>query len=1048
VAEKLQLINLHNHTEYSILDGMISPDELIDYAVENNQPAIAMTDHGTMGGFLKVYKKAKEEGVKALLGCELYLVKDIDFQQHRKKGEKEQRYHLTAIAKNFKGLQNLFKLSTKGHLEGFYYRPRVSIEWVKKHSEGVIFMSGCMAGPIGQLVYRGKKEIALKQTKKFDRMFEDFYLEIQPNDIKEQVIINQKLVEISHKTGVPLVATSDAHYLKEQRETHPVLLGINSGGKMWSFDDNCFHLMTGKEMFNLMKTNHPKLDEKDIIDSINNTVTIAEKVEDFELPEYHNIIPKPYPELKTEEDEYQFLLELVEKGWAEKNMLDKKEKPEYQKRLKTELNTIKKLGFVRYFLVVYELYENFVKPEGIMYGTGRGSAAGSLVCCLLDITNPDPIEYDLIFERFISPDRVTSPDIDADFEDERRDEIKKYLYEKYGKDCAASIGTYGTLKGKQVLRDVSRVFNVPRKEVDKISNLVIQRSGGDERSDQTLIDTFNEFDEAKKFGKKYSEVPRHCDSLEGRIRQTGIHAAGVAVAPFPLTDVMPLEIRGGQNGTVVTALDGKEIDKMGFLKLDILGLRTLTICKDVLDQVGLSRKDLVDLDYNDQKVFDKFASGETEGVFQFHSQGMSDILQDMPVNDFSDLVALNALYRPGGMRSGICGDYIDRKKGKKYEEVGNVYDKITKDTFGLVVYQEQIMAIFGKMAGYSPTNIDHMRKRVAKSHGVEEFTAQKPKFIKGCKGNGIDEDFANEIFDKMVHFGSYAFNKSHALVYTQIAYWTQWLKTYYPLEFFIATLNHEPDDSQLKKALGELESMGYELLLPHINKSKTDFSVEEVDGEKKVRCGLRFIKGIGEKTANCIVEHQPYECEEDITENDDIDNRTFHKGIRRLLNKIGAWEEHEGEEKEQLRETMANEEFFPFPVMDKNIKKLRKMTEVYNADFVDIENLEYDKTEFIYLRGIFSGIDYARVGDFGPPSPYSKWELGQRYCLMDLVDGTAHTRIKFNPEKYEKYKDMLKVGKMVVIHARMIKDIKMGFVDFMFEVTEEKVKKHKKKYGE
>src|SRR6056297_312211 len=616
---------------------MISPDELIDYAVENNQPAIAMTDHGVMGGFLKVYNKAKEEGVKALLGCELYLVKDIDFQQHRKKGEKEQRYHFTAIAKNYKGLQNLIKLSTKGHLQGFYYKPRVNIEWVKEHSEGVIFMSGCLSGALPQLILENRFDTALRQAKAFDEMLEDFYIEIQPNNIKSQVRVNPKLVEISKKTGIPTVATIDAHYLKDEKDTHPVLLGINSGGKMWSFDDDCFHLMTGDEMFDLMKTNHPKLDENDIIDSIQNTVTLAEKVEDFELPEHYNIIPTPYPELKTSEDEYEKLVELCEKGWAEKNMLDRKDKPEYQKRLKTELDTIKNLGFVRYFLVVYELFDNFVKPENIMYGTGRGSAAGSLVCCLLDITTPDPIKHDLIFERFISPDRVTSPDIDMDFQDDRRNEIKQYLYEKYGKDCAASIGSYGTLKGKQVLRDVSRVYDIPKNEVDKVSNLVIQRSGGDERADQTLIDTFNEFKEAKKFDKKHPQVKRHCKNLESRIRQKGIHAAGVAVAPFPLTNVMPLELRGGQNGTIVTALDGKEIDKLGFLKLDILGLRTLTIIKDTMDQVGLNRDDLVALDYNDQKVFDRFGSGETEGVFQFHSQGMSDILKEMPVNDFSDL---------------------------------------------------------------------------------------------------------------------------------------------------------------------------------------------------------------------------------------------------------------------------------------------------------------------------------------------------------------------------------------------------------------------------
>jgi len=1039
----MDFINLHNHTEYSLLDGMISPEELIEYAVENDQPGIAMTDHGAMGGFYKVYNEAKEHNIKPLLGCEFYVVTDINFKENREKGEKEHRYHLTAIAKNLNGLRNLFELVTKGQLEGFYYRPRICLEWIEEYKDDIVWMSGCMAGPVAKLGFENKYEKALKQARRLDTLFEDFYLEIMPNKIHDQKVVNPVLVRISEETGIPLVATTDAHYLEEQQESHKVLLGINSGGEMWEFDDDCFHLMTGEEMYDLMKRNHPSLPDRAIKESIKNTVEVYEKVEDFELKEYDHVIPRPYPELETKEDEFEFLKEKVEEGWEKKNMLDKKELPEYQERLERELKSIWEQDFVRYFLVVYDLYENCVKPKNIMYGTGRGSSAGSLVSCLLNITDPDPIEHDLIFERFIAPNRVTSPDIDMDFQRDRRDEIKEYLYEKYGYDNSADIGTYGTLKGKQVLRDVCRVLDVPRGKVDKLSQFIIQRSGGDERSDATVVDTFKEFDEAKKFNRQHPEVLPHCKNLEGRIRQSGIHAAGVVVAPFKLTEAMPLERRSG--GVRVTALDGKEIDAMGFLKLDILGLKTLTIIKDTIDQIGLTRDDLVRLDYNDQKVFDKFGKGDTEGVFQFSSVGLSDTLKEMPVDDFDDLVALNALYRPGGMRSGITGEYIERKKGADWDEVGNVYDEITKDTYGLIVYQEQIMKIFGQMAGYDLTNIDHMRKRVAKAHGVEEFAKQKPKFIEGCVENGIDKNFADEIFDKMIHFGSYAFNRAHALVYTQMAYWCQWLKVYYPVEFYVASLNNEDQDDKIRRLLGQLEREGYELLLPHINKSQEGFTVE--DG--KIRIGLRYIKGIGEKTAKEIVKHQPYKDEEDIQNREGINRRVFHRGVRRILREVEAWkdnDEYTQAEMEVLREELA-EELMPLPILDKEIQKAKDLARHYDCDFTEIEDLTFERNQFVYLRGVFSGINYARVGDFGPPSPYSKWEIGDRYAMMDIEDGSGHIRIKFNPEKYEEYKDKLRIGKKVLIHGRIIKDIKMVFIDFLVELTEEKVQQHLKKYG-
>lgn len=1030
----MDFVNLHNHTEYSILDGMISIPELVSYAKQNGQSAIAMTDHGVMGGFWQLYKEATRQGIKPLIGCEFYLVESMDEEERKH----ETRYHFLALAKNNIGLKNLFKLSTKGHLEGLYKgKPRVLMDWILQHREGVIFTSACMSGPLGEMIADGKERLALAQAKRFKEYFEDFYIEIQPNKIPEQIKINPVLVRIAERLNIPLIATADAHYLKEQVGTHPILLGIQSGGRIWSFDDDCFHLMTGEEMFNLMKLNHPSLGDETIIKSIENTVKVAEKC-NIEISPYYHVIPPPYPWLKTPEEEYKHLVELCEKGWNRGVFQGKKGRPEYQERLRAELASIKKLGFVRYFLVVHDLYNNCVIPKEIMYGTGRGSSAGSLVCALLNITDPDPIEHGLIFERFIAPDRVTSPDIDMDFEDNRRQEIKDYLIEKYGANCVANIGTYGTLKGKAVLRDVSRVLKVPIADVEKVTPFIIQRSGGDARASNTIEDTFAEFDEAKKFDRKHPEVLPHCRALEGRIRQKGIHAAGVVVAPFDLTDAMPLELRSGQ---ITTAIDGKEVDELGFLKLDVLGLKTLTIVRKALNQIGLTRDKILHIDYNDPKVLKKFGEGDTTGVFQFGSQGLSDTLKEMPVESFEDLVAVNALYRPGGMRSGMARDFIERRKGKPFDGVDPVYDDITKDTLGLIVYQEQVMQIFARMAGYSATNVDHMRRKVAKSHGVEELEEQRATFIEGCVNNKIDSKVADDIFTKMVHFGSYGFNKSHATVYTQIAYWTQWLKVYYPLEFYVASLNCEKDETMVRGLLGQAEREGYKILLPCAHRSRVDFSTEVLpDGQKAIRCALVHIKGIGEKTAREIERCQPFSDEKELYEK--ANRRVCHKGILRILREVGAWDDTNTEEE---WDRIVDLGLYPLPVADREIEKAKELASYFDVQFVDIDEIDFSKNDFAYCRGIFSGINYARIGDFGPPSPYSRWKLGDRYCMVDLIDGTGHIRVRFDPGKYEKYKDILRVGQKVIVHGRVVQDIKMLFCDFIVILDESKIKKELEK---
>lgn len=1010
----MSFVNLHCHSEYSPLDGMPRVEDMVRFAKENGQPAIAITDHGVMGSAWSFYKEATREGIKPLIGVELYVVPNTAKME---KGEK--RAHITAIAMNWTGVQNLFRLTSKGHVEGFYRRPRVQPSWIMEYKEGVLFLSGCMDGIISQYILAGEPEKARKVARQMRDGFDAFFIEIMPTKLDDQVKLNPELVDIANELDIPIVATGDSHYLKEWQPHHKTLLGIQSGGRPWEFGDDCFHLVTREQMMELFTRNHPNLSEGTLRSALDNTLKVAELC-DVTFPKYHNVIPQPYPGL-TDDQEFELLCQLADEGWVKKGWQHKKDKPEYQERLAYELRQIRAQGFVRYFLVVYNLYEECVKPKGIFYGTGRGSAAGSLVCALLDITSPDPLENGLIFERFIAPDRVNSPDIDMDFEDERRDEIKQWLIDKYGPEQVANIGTYSRLKGKAVIRDVSRVMGVPIKEVEEVTRFVIERSSGDERASNTVEDTFQEFPQCRTFNEKHPEVLPACMCLEGRIRQAGIHAAGVVVAPFPLTDAMPLENRGGK---ITTAFEGTEIDSLGFLKLDVLGLRTLTIVKEACAIAGLDRDHMVRLDYNDPKVLDAFHRGDTTGVFQFNSDGLTKLLMDMPVSDFTDLVALNALYRPGGMRSGICNDFVARRKGaQEVVDVEPTYDDITKDTLGLIVYQEQIMQIFGRMAGYSATNIDRMRQKVAKRYGTEDFAKQGDTFVEGCRANGISEEIARELFQLMIHFGSYAFNKAHAYVYTQIAFWCMYLKVYHPLAWYVACLNHEPDDHEYRKVLEGAIDAGLTILLPHLNFSSARCTVE--DGS--IRLGLEKVKGIGAKTCEELVAQAPYTDMNDLYER--VNRRVVNVRVRGTIEELGLL----GDEFRPWDDDYDTwNKVYPMPLGEKLRATLASLTEGAPYNWTTLDNIS-GKSGTMHIRGVMTQVTFHQVGDFGDQKG-GKWQKGDRYAIVDITDGTLPNRLKLDPGKYLEHQTLLKAGNYFFARVH-----KAGHIDTMLFVQKLKL---------
>ncbi len=843
----MDYVHLHNHTEYSLLDGANSVKKLVAKAVEYNMPAVAITDHGNMFGALEFYKQCKSAGIKPIIGMEAYMAPG-----HR--GDKKLRgvgnnsaYHLLLLAKNNTGYRNLMKLSSYGYLEGFYYKPRIDKELLRKYGEGLIVTSACMSGEVSAFLQAGDKKGAIQCVEEYLEICgDDFYMEIQNHNIPDEVIYEQ-VYQLAKEMNVPVIATNDCHYLeKGHHEAHDVLMCISSGKtvneqKRLRYDTTELYVKNIDEMYKMFPGKAEALER---------TLEIAEKINvEIELGQ-HRLPNFPLPPTEGEISLDTYLEKITFEGAAKKyGRID----PQMEERLKYELSVIRKTGFAGYFLIVQD-FINYARQQGIPVGLGRGSAAGSMVAYALGITNVDPIRYDLLFERFLNPERVTMPDIDIDFCFERREEVIEYVRRKYGEKNVAQIITFGTMLSKGVIRDVARALEIDLKEADRISKLIPVHQGKPMKLEKAFAEIPELKEIAQKPDRKYQDLIRYAKVLEGLSRHASVHAAGIIIAPDDITNFVPLYQTEDANKQKVTTtqftMGGCE--EIGLLKMDFLGLRTLTViskCVEMVQKRGI-KLDIDKVPLDDPQTYEIFCDGNTVGIFQFESRGMQDYLRKLQPNRIEDLIAMNALYRPGPMEN--IDTYIDRKFGRQpIEYLHPKLEPILKETYGIIVYQEQVMRIASDLGGFSLGKADILRRAMGKKK-KEIMAKMEVEFIQGCAANGIDEKTARAIYELIFKFASYGFNKSHSAAYSILAYQTAYLKRHFPAEFMAASLTSEINDSKrLVVLIEECKRMGLKVVPPDVNHSGALFEVPEAG---VVSFGLTAIKGVGKGAIQTILE--------------------------------------------------------------------------------------------------------------------------------------------------------------------------------------------------
>lgn len=885
--------HLHVHTEYSLLDGFSRVKTLVKRAKEKGMTAVAITDHGCMFGAIDFYKAAKAEGIKPIIGCEVYTAprkltdKDPNYDKHQG--------HLVLLAKDMTGYKNLIKIVSKSYVDGFYYKPRTDMDELKKHSQGLIALSACLAGDVPRAIMNGNYDKARKLAMEYRNIFGNgnYYLEIQDHGLPEQKQVNTEVVRLSRELNIPLVATNDVHYVdKDDAKIQDILMclqmqkTIDDENRM-KFPSDEFYLKSREEMEQLF----PELEE-----ALDNTNEIAERCNvEFEFHKYH--LPRyDVPEGYTTNG---YFRELCQKGLVERYGEDCPE--EYKERLEYELNTIENMGYVEYFLIVWD-FINFAKQNNIMVGPGRGSAAGSIVAYTLKITDIDPMKYSLLFERFLNPERVSMPDIDIDFCYERREEVIDYVKRKYGEDHVAQIITFGTMGAKIAIRDVARVLNVSYNKADQIAKEIPFELGMtiDKAMDSnpTLVDLYESDAEAR-------EVIDISKRLEGTLRHASTHAAGVVIARNPVDEYVPLY---KHQDSITTQFTMTTLEELGLLKMDFLGLRTLTVIRDALDLIELNRDikgytehiDFSKMEYDDDEVFETLSQGNTLGVFQLESSGMRNFMKQLKPNSFEDIVAGISLFRPGPMDS--IPTYIENKNNP--ENVTYINDKlrpILEVTYGCLVYQEQVMQVVRDLAGYSYGRSDLVRRAMSKKkmdvmeeerqyfiHG--KFDDEGNIEIPGCIRNGISEEDANKIFDDMIDFARYAFNKSHAAAYGVLAYETAYLKVHYPVEFMAALMTSIMGNSdKVVEYIRECNAIGIPVNPPDINKSFSKFSVE---GDS-IRFGLAAVKNVGVNIIENIVKEREEngEFKDFVDFAKRLDSKDTNKRMIESLIKCGAFDQ-------------------------------------------------------------------------------------------------------------------------------------------------------------
>lgn len=853
--------HLHVHSHYSLLDGLGKVPQLLDRAIELGMSALAITDHGTMYGVIEFYEKAKEKGIKPIIGLEAYLAP-------RKMTDKTPRIdsdnrHLTLLAKNDQGYRNLIKITSAGHLQGYYYKPRIDMDFLREHSEGIVCLSGCMNGPVANSIILNNDKQAREFAEKLREMFgEDFYLELQyhPGNT-DQEKANEGMIKLARELNIPLVATGDIHYIyPEDNKVQDTLVCIQTG-KLLS-DTDRLNMMDS----DLSMATPDKMAEvfAHVPDAVYNTGLVAEKCNlELKLNDYH------FPKVEKPEnftDDYDYLDWLVVKGMVERygdaKLVENEDfdregvlqalESKYVERMKYEMEVIQRMGFPSYFLIVWD-FVKYAKGNGILVGPGRGSAAGSIVAYALKITDLCPIKYGLLFERFLNPDRISLPDIDLDFADDKRGEVLKYVAEKYGEDKVAQIITFGTMKARVAVRDAGRVMGFSYSDVDRIAKLIDPKL--------KLKDSIADNQDLKQIYDSDPAIKELLDmsvKLEGVARHFGMHACGVVISPTPLTDFVPLQEATKGDTKMLSQYSLHPVEAAGLVKMDFLGLANLTIMNNAIRVIRKVYEEEIDLDtipFDDKKTYEMLALGLSTGVFQLESSGMKKYLKRLKPQNLDDVIAMAAMYRPGPLNSGMTDEFIDRKNGlKKIEYYHPTMENALKDTYGVVIYQEQCMQLSKDMAGFTGGQADTLRKAMGKK--IKELMEKVGKdFLEGCEKNGISKGAAQKVFDDMAKFAEYGFNKAHSTCYGIISYKTAWLKANYPPAYMAAVLTSEQNNTdRLAIVIEECERMGLNVLPPDINESFVEFGV--VRETKDIRYALAAIKNVGAGISEEIVEER------------------------------------------------------------------------------------------------------------------------------------------------------------------------------------------------
>ena len=887
----MKFVHLHTHSHYSLLDGLSRIDELVAKAKEMRMEALAITDHGVMYGAIEFYKKAKKAGIKPIIGCEVYISEN---SMHDKRPNiDDKRYHLILLAKDNTGYKNLIKIVSAAHLEGFYYKPRIDKNFLRKHSDGLIALSACLGGELSRAIssnsYSKAKKIALEHEEIFGKG--NYYIELQEHpNIEDQNSVTPQLVKLAKETGIPIVATQDSHYTHpEDAHAHDVLLAVQTGNKLDDKDrltmkNDDFSLISSEDMYKKFSL----LGESVTLEALENTGKIADacnleiELDKVKLPNF------PLPENYSTPEEY--LKKLAYEGIVSRYGANPAE--EVVKRLDYELNIIQKTGFASYFLIVQD-FVNWAKKNNIVVGPGRGSAAGSIVSYLLNITNIDPLKYDLLFERFLNPERVSMPDIDLDFADARRDEVLKYVADKYGHDHVAQVITFGTMAARGGIRDAGRALGYSYDFCDKIAKMIPLNPNQGKSSLKKAVETVTELKEAYNSNPDVKKLIDAAARLEGVARHSSTHACAVVITPKTLTEYLPLQY-GTNEGDIITQYEMHAVEDLGLLKMDLLGLANLTIIEETLKEIRRNHGIDIEIDkipLDDKKTFSLLQKAQTTGVFQLESSGMKKYLKSLKPTELEDIIVMVSLYRPGPLDAGMVEEYIQRKHGKKkVTYLHPLMEPILNNTYGIIVYQEQLMQVANTLAKFTLPQGYTLIKAVGKKI-KSLLDEQRERLIDGMVGNNIPKVTAETIWDFIEPFARYGFNKSHAACYATIAYQTAYLKAHYPTEFMAAFMNSETGDvERVAFLIEECKEMGINVLPPSINESYEKFTVVMASGKPSIRFGLTAIKNVGDNVVSTVIKEREntgfFKTAENFVSR--IHNKDLNKKSLESLIKCGA----------------------------------------------------------------------------------------------------------------------------------------------------------------